>query len=173
MKPLAPILLGAMLMAAAPQLARAAGGGTAVDVELVLAVDISYSMDEEEQKLQRQGYIAALTSKEFTDALANGPHGRIAVTYVEWANAHDQRVVVKWTLIDGAGAAQAFAEKLAEAPFSRARRTLAELLGSAAPPEAAASISSVTSTNFTRLLSFAWRRKVRAASTVIGKRKIR
>jgi len=55
-----------------------------VDLELVLAVDISYSMDPEEQALQREGYITALTSPEFLTALREGQHGRIVATYVEW-----------------------------------------------------------------------------------------
>src|SRR5262249_55432885 len=58
---------------------------TDVDVELVLAVDVSYSMDPDEQALQREGYVSALKSQEFLDALSNGTHGRIAVTYIEWA----------------------------------------------------------------------------------------
>ncbi len=64
---------------------------TPVDVELVLAVDVSYSMDPEEQALQREGYIQALTSKEFLSALREGGNGKIAVTYFEWAGANDQK----------------------------------------------------------------------------------
>jgi hypothetical protein len=94
-----------------------------VDVELVIAVDISYSMDYDELALQRGGYISALTSKEFLDALRQGAHGRIAVTYVEWAGAGDQQVLVPWALIDGPAAATAFASKLGEAPIRRAYRT--------------------------------------------------
>ncbi len=103
--------------------ARAEGGATQVDVELVLAVDISYSMDEEEQRLQRLGYIEALRSQPFLDALKSGAHGRIAVAYMEWAGARDARTLVDWMLIDGPDKANALAEKLAEAPTRRARRT--------------------------------------------------
>src|SRR4051794_10047386 len=60
-----------------------------VDVELVLAVDVSYSMDPDEQALQREGYVAALTSAEFLGALRHGMHGRVAVTYFDWAGASD------------------------------------------------------------------------------------
>ena len=67
---------------------------TDVDVELVIAVDISYSMDPDEQALQREGYILGLTSPEFLNALRQGMHGRVAVTYFEWAGSTDQRVVV-------------------------------------------------------------------------------
>ena len=88
-----------------------------VDVELVLAVDVSYSMDPEEQALQREGYIAALTSHEFLQALRQGTHGKIAVTYVEWAGITDQRIVVPWRLIDGPESG-----RCASPPRSRARR---------------------------------------------------
>src|SRR3954451_9881443 len=61
-----------------------------VDTELVLAVDVSYSMDPDEQALQREGYVQAITSREFLQAVHEGSHGRIAITYFEWANAADQ-----------------------------------------------------------------------------------
>src|SRR5437868_12112680 len=85
----------AAIKSAAPERA-----GTPVDVELVLGVDISYSMDPEEQALQREGYIKALTSREFMQALRQGIHGKIAATYFEWAGYSDQRVVVPWRLIE-------------------------------------------------------------------------
>jgi len=78
-----------------------------VDVELVLAVDVSYSMDPEEQALQREGYITGLTSREFLHALRAGMHGKIAVTYFEWAGPYDQKIIVPWRLIDGPEAASA------------------------------------------------------------------
>jgi Protein of unknown function (DUF1194) len=95
----------------------------AVDVELVLAVDVSYSMDPEEQALQREGYIAGITSREFMQALRSGHHGKVAVTYFEWAGPYDQKIVVPWRLIDGPEAADAFASELARAPYRRASRT--------------------------------------------------
>ena len=94
-----------------------------VDVELVLAVDISYSMDPEEQALQREGYIAGLTSREFMQALRQGMHGKVAVTYFEWAGPFDQKIVVPWRLIDGPETADAFANDIARAPYRRASRT--------------------------------------------------
>jgi len=100
-----------------------AGPQVHVDVELVLAVDISYSMDFEELALQREGYITALTSKDFLDALRGGSHGKIALTYIEWAGSHEQTIVVPWTLVDGKAAAEAFAAKLAAAPIRRTYRT--------------------------------------------------
>lgn len=111
----------ALFALAAP--AKARGGDAAVDVELVLAVDVSYSMDEGEQRLQRDGYIRAITSPEFYQALENGLIGKIAVAYMEWAAEYDQKIVVPWSLIDGPASAEAFAKALDEAPYRRARRT--------------------------------------------------
>jgi hypothetical protein len=88
-----------------------------VDLELVLAVDVSFSMDREEQALQRQGYVDAFRSPEILAAVRNGPLGRIAVTYVEWGGAPVQ--IVPWTLIDGPASAAAFADALAARPVRR------------------------------------------------------
>jgi hypothetical protein len=95
----------------------------AVDLELVLAVDISLSMDEDEQRLQRDGYAAAFRHPDVIEAIQTGPNGRIAATYVEWAGESFQRIVVPWTLIDGAATALPFAEKLAAAPIEQTYRT--------------------------------------------------
>jgi hypothetical protein len=97
--------------------------GVPVDVELVIAVDISYSMDPEEQALQREGYIQALTSREFLQALRQGINGKIAVTYFEWAGYTERRVVVPWRLIEGPESADAFVGEIAAAPYRRAART--------------------------------------------------
>jgi hypothetical protein len=94
-----------------------------VDVELVLGVDISYSMDPDEQALQREGYIAGLTSQEFMQALRGGTHGKVAITYFEWAGPYEQKIVVPWRLIDGPEAADAFAGEIARALYRRAART--------------------------------------------------
>jgi Protein of unknown function (DUF1194) len=103
--------------------ATAQGAKTEVDVILALGVDISYSMDMEEQRLQREGYIRALTSPDVLQAIAAGPHAKIAVIYYEWAGANTQRVVVPWQVIDGPETADAFVAKLAAAPISRWYRT--------------------------------------------------
>jgi hypothetical protein len=94
-----------------------------VDLELVLAVDISYSMDMDELRLQRDGYVTAITSKPVLDAIRQGIHGKIAVAYVEWAGSNQQKVILDWTLIDGPETAGAFADRLAETAPSRAYRT--------------------------------------------------
>lgn len=94
-----------------------------VDVELIIAVDVSYSMDPDEQALQRQGYVRALRSTEFLTALHEGVNGKIALTYVEWAGPSDQKILVPWRLIDGPEAADAVAAEIAQAPYRRASRT--------------------------------------------------
>jgi hypothetical protein len=109
-------------------------GSVDVDVELVLAVDISYSMDPDEQALQREGYVEALTSPEFLNTLRHGMHGRIAVTYVEWAGVIDQKIIMPWRLIDGRGAAEKVAAEISRAPYRRAYRTsIAGALSFSAP----------------------------------------
>jgi Protein of unknown function (DUF1194) len=94
-----------------------------VDTELVLAVDVSYSMDPEEQQLQREGYIGALTSREFMQALRGGINAKVAVTYFEWAGPYDQKVIIPWRLIDGPETADGVANDIARAPYRRASRT--------------------------------------------------
>ena len=107
----------------APLFADKSPTAVPVDVELVLAVDVSYSMDPDEQALQREGYIAGITSREFMQALRSGQHGKVAATYFEWAGPYDQKIVVPWRLIDGPEAADAFANEIARAPYRRASRT--------------------------------------------------
>jgi Protein of unknown function (DUF1194) len=96
---------------------------TPVDLELVLAVDVSLSMDPDEQRLQRDGYVTAFRDAELHRAITSGPHGRIAVTYMEWAGPSSQSVIIPWTVIDGPRAAHAFADRLEAAAISRARLT--------------------------------------------------
>ena len=94
-----------------------------VDTELVIAVDVSNSMDPEEQALQREGYILGLTSREFLSALRNGNHGRIAITYFEWAAINDQKIVLPWRVIDGPESAAAVTDEIKRTPYRRAPRT--------------------------------------------------
>ena len=94
-----------------------------VDLELVLAVDVSLSMDLDEQRLQRDGYIKAFRDRDLIAAILAGRHKRIAVTYMEWAGSFNQQTVVPWVLIDSAAAAEAFAVELERQPISRFRMT--------------------------------------------------
>jgi hypothetical protein len=86
--------------------------GTPVDLELVLAIDVSLSIDAEEARLQRDGYVAAFLDPAVVDAIKGGILGRIAVIYFEWAHAAHNRVVAEWTLIDSYDAAAGFASIL-------------------------------------------------------------
>jgi hypothetical protein len=95
----------------------------AVDVELVLAVDISYSMDLDELALQREGYAQAIVSKEFLQALKAGPNGKISITYFEWAASSDQKIIIPWRVIDGPETADAVANEIMKTPIRRASRT--------------------------------------------------
>jgi hypothetical protein len=94
-----------------------------VDVELILAVDVSYSMDMDELAIQREGYAQAIVSKEFLQALRSGPNGKIAVTYFEWAASSDQKIIIPWRLIDGPETADAVANEIMKTPIRRASRT--------------------------------------------------
>lgn len=96
---------------------------TAVDVELVLAIDISGSVDAVESQQQRQGYVEAIAHPDVVRAIGATFTGRIGVTYVEWAGADTQYTIIPWRVIDGEAAARAFAGELAEAPTQRAMWT--------------------------------------------------
>lgn len=110
-----------LAMAAFPRSALAAG--TQVDLELVLAVDVSRSMDEEEQHIQRDGYVAAFRHPDVLGAILAGRHRRIAVAYVEWAGTGHFYLTVPWTLVDGEAGANAFADALAAVPLREESRT--------------------------------------------------
>lgn len=94
-----------------------------VDVELVLAVDVSLSMSPDELEIQRRGYAAALTHPDVLRAIADGVHGRIAVTYFEWAGTESHHVIVPWTVVAGAPDAERVAAQLSARPSNSARRT--------------------------------------------------
>jgi hypothetical protein len=99
------------------------GEKPSVDVELVLATDISYSMDMDELAIQREGYAQAIVSKEFLQALKALPNGKIAITYFEWAASSDQKIIIPWRLIDGPETADAVASEILKTPIRRASRT--------------------------------------------------
>lgn len=122
---LAVATAGIAAVAAPNQAPQSAAGDDAkqVDVELVLAVDVSYSMDVDELAVQREGYAQALISSEFLKTLKSGPTGRIAVTYFEWAASSDQKIILPWHIIDGPESADAVAAEILKAPLRRASRT--------------------------------------------------
>lgn len=94
-----------------------------VDVELFLSVDVSRSMSPQELDIQRRGYAAALTSDDVRAALNAGLLGRIAITYVEWAENYAQRVIVPWTLVETPQDARAIAQTLTAHFDDSLRRT--------------------------------------------------
>jgi hypothetical protein len=104
-------------------LATTARAAEPVDLLLVLAADVSRSVDQEKFKLQREGYAAALADRRVLDAIRAGRNHRIAVLYLEWSGIGNQKVVIDWTPIDGPKAAQEFGDRLLESSRSFADRT--------------------------------------------------
>jgi hypothetical protein len=94
-----------------------------VDLLLVLAADVSRSIDSEKFQLQRDGYAAAITDPRVLEAIKSGRAGRIGVSFVEWSGLSSQRVVIDWATIGDAESAKNFADRLLEAPRSFADRT--------------------------------------------------
>lgn len=94
-----------------------------VDLELILAVDVSRSMNTRRLKLQRQGYVAAFRDRRVSQAIESGPQGRIAVTYVEWSGTDHQHVVLPWRIISNHDEALALAKDLEGQTTTRTRRT--------------------------------------------------
>lgn len=120
--PLLPLLLAlSVAPAAANQVAAAAPSD--VDVALVLAADVSLSMDGGELTLQRNGYADAIESPDVAMAIAFGRHKRIAITYFEWGSADRQVVVAPWTIVDGPEAARRLAETIRKAAPNSLERT--------------------------------------------------
>ena len=101
----------------------ASAAQTVVDLELVLAVDVSGSIDLEEARQQREGYVAALADPAVVQAIRSGFHRRIALAYFEWASGDYQRLMLDWTLVEDDASAQAFAGRLALEPARTARWT--------------------------------------------------
>jgi Protein of unknown function (DUF1194) len=106
------------LAQAAPALAE-----EPVDLVLVLASDVSRSVDHPKFLLQREGYAAAVSNPQVLDAIKSGPHGKIALCFVEWSGYGAQKVVIGWTVINGAASARKFGDQLVELPRSFADRT--------------------------------------------------
>ncbi len=114
------VILIALLATAFASVARAA---ETVDLLLVLAADVSRSVDSTKFKLQREGYAAAIANGRVIDAIRSGRNQRIAVLFMEWSGNGNQKVVIDWTVIDGPKTAQAFADQLLELPRAFADRT--------------------------------------------------
>jgi len=120
--PMRSVLVGAVLTVTLCLGAPAARAET-VDLALVLAADVSRSIDDDEFKLQRQGYAAAVTDQRVLSAIAAGQYGAIAICFVEWSGPDEQQVVADWTVIRDGESAASFATTLIDAPRSFVGRT--------------------------------------------------
>jgi hypothetical protein len=101
----------------------AAPAAEQVDLLLVLAADVSRSIDAAKFQLQRDGYAAAISDPRVLEAIKSGRTGRIGLTFVEWSGVGSQHVVIDWTMVADAGDAKGFGDHLLEAPRSFADRT--------------------------------------------------
>jgi hypothetical protein len=111
------------LIASAIAVAPIARAADKVDLLLVLAADVSRSVDSVKFQLQREGYAAAISDPRVLESIRSGRNGRIGVLFMEWSGFSNQKVVIDWTVIDGPKAAQAFGDRLLESPRSFADRT--------------------------------------------------
>lgn len=94
-----------------------------VDLLLVLAADVSRSVDERKFRLQRGGYANAITDPRVVRAMMAGPRGRIGLMFVEWSGDGDQVVVLDWTMIAGPDDAQRVADAIRTASRTFMGRT--------------------------------------------------
>jgi hypothetical protein len=92
------------------------GQDAEVDLALVLAIDVSYSVDANEHRLQMEGFGQALQSETVQDAIKSGEKQKIAVIVFQWSDMDNQRVIVPWTIIDTPQVAHAVGEKLRRGP---------------------------------------------------------
>jgi hypothetical protein len=111
------------LIAALLVLSGAARAAEQVDLLLVLASDVSRSVDTRKFELQRQGYAAALSNPRVIEAIKSGPHGRIAICFVEWSGATSQKLVIDWTIVSDMASARKIGDQMLELPRSFADRT--------------------------------------------------
>ena len=114
------VLVLSALLAAMSAPVRAA---EQVDLLLVLASDVSRSVDTRKFQLQREGYAAALSNPRVIEAIKSGPHGRIAICFVEWSGATSQKIVIDWTIVSDMTSARKIGDQMIELPRSFADRT--------------------------------------------------
>jgi len=112
-----------LMFAVAAALPRAAAAAEQADLLLVLAADVSRSVDSGKFQLQREGYAAAISDPRVLDAIRSGRSGRIGLLFLEWSGSNSQRVVIDWTTVSDAESAKSFGDRLLEAPRSFADRT--------------------------------------------------
>ena len=119
---LSKALIG-LIFAAAAALPAAAVAAEKVDLLLVLAADVSRSVDSGKFQLQRDGYATAISDPRVLEAISSGRNGRIGLSFIEWSGAGSQRVLIDWTRVSNAEEAKGFGDHLLEAPRSFADRT--------------------------------------------------
>jgi hypothetical protein len=103
--------------------APVARAAEAVDLLLVLAADVSRSIDTAKFQLQRDGYAAAITDRRVLNVIRSGPNHQIAVCFVEWSGVGAQKLVIDWTIVRDDASAREFSAQIAEAPRSFSDRT--------------------------------------------------
>jgi Protein of unknown function (DUF1194) len=123
MMPTAKAIVTLLIFAAAAISASVAAAAEQVDLLLVLAADVSRSVDSGKFQLQREGYAAAISDPRVLDAIRSGRNGRIGLSFVEWSGVGSQRVVIDWTTISDPESAKGFGDRLLEASRSFADRT--------------------------------------------------
>src|SRR5579872_878068 len=111
-------ILAGIILAGIAALPAATVAAEQVDLLLVLAADVSRSVDAEKFQLQRDGYAAAVSNPRVLEAIKSGRAGRIGMSFVEWSGLGSQRVVIDWTTIGDAEQAKSFGDRLLEAPRS-------------------------------------------------------
>jgi len=116
-------ILLALIVAAAALLPAAAFAAEDVDLLLVLAADVSRSVDAAKFQLQREGYAAAISDPRVLETIRSGGIGRIGLTFLEWSGVGAQHVVIDWTTVGDTATAKDFGDRLLEAPRSFADRT--------------------------------------------------
>ncbi len=117
------VRLLALVVSIALSAAQPLRAGEPVDLLLVLAADVSRSIDSAKFQLQREGYAAAISDPRVLNAIKSGMHSKIAICLVEWSGLGSQKVIIDWTIIDGPKTAQAFGDRLLESPRPFADRT--------------------------------------------------
>jgi Protein of unknown function (DUF1194) len=94
-----------------------------VDLLLALAMDVSRSMEQPKFLLQREGYAAAITNPQVLNAIKSGPHQKIAICFIDWSGAGEQKLVIDWSILDSADSAHRFGDLIFEAPRTFNDRT--------------------------------------------------
>jgi len=112
------ILRGALALVAVLASGSAVRAAEQVDLLLAFAMDVSRSMDQPKFLLQRQGYAAAISNPQVLNAIQSGPHQKIAICFIDWSGPAEQKLVIDWSLIDGAASATQFANRIAQMPRS-------------------------------------------------------